>query len=278
MNNSITLAYNIRKLALVMTHNANASHIGGALSIADILAVLYEKVLNVFPQEPNHPDRDRFLLSKGHACSALYAVLSLKGFFKEELLDTYSKNGSSFITHVSHKVPGVELSTGSLGHALSVGCGIALGSKRKQNNVKTYVVVSDGELDEGSNWEAILFAPQHKLDNLILIVDYNKIQSLGRTEDVLSLEPIKSKFEAFNWDTIEVDGHDHEAIYHALISPSKNERPKVIIAHTVKGKGVDFMENQLLWHYRSPNDKQLEDATEQIKKAHNNDSCLFDKS
>ncbi|MCX6248480.1 MAG: transketolase [Bacteroidetes bacterium] len=264
MKDSVTLANNIRKLALIMNHNANASHIGGALSIADILAVLYERVLKIYPEAPANPLRDRFLLSKGHACSALYAVLALKGYFEQELLDTYSKNGSKFITHASHNVPGVELSTGSLGHALSVGCGIALAAKRRQKNFKTYVLVSDGELDEGSNWEAILFAPHHKLDKLTLIVDYNKIQSLGRTDEVLSLEPLKSKFESCNWNTQEIDGHDHEAIYNALVSTENNDRPKVIIAHTVKGKGVDFMEDKLLWHYKSPDEAQLKDAIDQL--------------
>ncbi len=268
MKNSILLAAEIRRHALIMNHNANASHIGGALSIADILAVLYERVLTLFPQEPTNPKRDRFLLSKGHACSALYAVLALKDFFEVELLDTYSKNGSKFTTHASHNIPGIELSTGSLGHALSVGCGIALASKRKQNYFRTFVLVSDGELDEGSNWEAILFAPHHKLDNLTLIVDYNKIQSLGNVDDVLSLEPLKSKFEAFNWEAVEIDGHDHEAIYNSLITSGRNAKPKVIIAHTIKGKGIDFMENQLLWHYKSPNEKELESAIAQLNKVH----------
>jgi transketolase len=247
-----------------MNHNANASHIGGALSIADILAVLYERVLNIYPLEPTHPARDRFLLSKGHACSALYAVLALKGFFEEESLDNYSMDGSKFTTHASHNVPGVEFSTGSLGHALSVGCGIAFASKRQQSDFRTFVLVSDGELDEGSNWEAILFAPHHKLDNLTLIVDYNKIQSLGNVDEVLTLEPIRKKFEAFNWETIEIDGHDHESIYNALMIDEKNGKPRVIIAHTTKGKGVDFMENKLLWHYRSPNKEQLVSALNQL--------------
>ena len=265
MTNSILMAANIRKHALHMTHNANASHIGGALSIADILAVLYENIVNVYPKDPGNPKRDRVLLSKGHACSALYAVLALKGFFAEEILDTYSKNGSKLITDASHNVPGVELSTGSLGHALSVGCGIALAAKRKKNDFRTYILLSDGELDEGSNWEPILFAPHHKLDNLTVIVDYNKIQSLGNTVEVMPLEPLAKKFQAFNWNTIEIDGHDHKAINDALTNPEMNSKPTVVIAHTIKGKGVDFMENRLLWHYKSPNDQELEKALSQIK-------------
>ena len=180
-------------------------------------------------------------------------------------LDTYSKNGSKLITHASHNVPGVELSTGSLGHALSVGCGIALAAKRKKNDFRTYILLSDGELDEGSNWEPILFAPHHKLDNLTVIVDYNKIQSLGNTVEVMPLEPLAKKFQAFNWNTIEIDGHDHKAINDALTNPEMNSKPTVVIAHTVKGKGVDFMENRLLWHYKSPNDQELEKALSQIK-------------
>ena len=266
MDNSILLANKIRARVLTMNHYANASHSGGALSMTDILAVLYEKVLKIYPKEPKHPERDRLLLSKGHAGSALYAVLALKGFFEESNLDTYSQNGSKFITHVSHSVPGVELSTGSLGHALSVGCGIALAAKRQKKSFKTFVLVSDGELDEGSNWEAILFAPHNKLDNLTLIVDYNKIQSLGNVDDVLALEPLKRKFESFNWETIEIDGHNHMAIFNALISKKKATKPKVIIANTIKGKGIDYMENKLLWHYKSPNKEQLDNALNQLAK------------
>ncbi len=264
MRNSIALAKEIRKTALIINHNANASHSGGALSMADLLAVLYNDILQVDPRNPTDSKRDRFLLSKGHACSALYAVLALKGFFPKERLLEYGQNGSIFLTHCSSQIPGVELSTGSLGHALSVGCGIALGAKLKKQSFKTYVLSSDGELDEGSNWEAILFAPQRKLDNLVLIVDHNKIQSLGRVSEVIDLEPLKQKFEAFNWEAVEINGHDHEEIFHALTHLEDNGKPKVIIARTVKGKGVDFMEDTVLWHYKSPNDEQLKNALEQL--------------
>lgn len=265
---TIDFSKQIKFQALKMVHQANASHIGGVLSMADILAVLYGEVLNIDPQQPLAHERDRFLLSKGHTCSGLYACLALRGFFPIAELDLYGANGSKLITHVSSKIPGIELSTGSLGHALSVACGLALAAKRKNEVWKTYCLISDGELDEGSNWEAILFAPQHKLDNLILIVDYNKIQSLGTIKEVLNLHPLNTKFEAFNWETFEIDGHDHMAIQDVFKKAQDNNgKPKVIIAHTIKGKGVSFMENKLLWHYKSPNEEQLEEAINEIKKS-----------
>jgi len=227
--------------------------------------VLYNGVMNVKPENPEYDERDIFLLSKGHACTGLYSTLALKDFFSMEELFTYSQNDSRLLSHTSHKVPGVELSTGSLGHAFSVGCGLALSFKRKQNNRKVFVMLSDGELDEGSNWEAILFAPHHKLNNLIAIVDYNKIQSFGTTAEVLNLEPLAKKFDAFGWNAIEVDGHNHEEIKLAFDKAAISEKPAVIIAHTVKGKGVDFMENELLWHYKSPSEEQLNEALKQLE-------------
>ena len=257
----------IRKEVLKMVYENKAAHVGGALSMADLLAVLYSEFLNIDPENPLHPERDRFLLSKGHACTALYATLALKGFFPLDELKNYSKDGSLLLSHASHKVPGVELSTGSLGHALSVACGIALAGKRNKNNFRVYCLVSDGELDEGSNWEAILFAPHHQLDNLTVIVDYNKIQSLGTVAEVLKLDPLHKKFESFGWDAVETDGHHHEEIRTAL-SRAKDvqNKPGVIIAHTVKGKGVNFMENKLLWHYRSPSAEEFAEAIKQIEK------------
>jgi transketolase len=256
----------IRETALGMVYEAKASHIGGALSMADLLAVLYEEILSISPENPADPSRDRFLLSKGHACTGLYATLALKGFFPLDELKTYSKDGSRLLSHTSHKVPGIELSTGSLGHALSVSCGIALGAKRKAETFHTYCLVSDGELNEGSNWEAILFAPHHKLTNLTLIVDYNKIQSFGNVDDILRLEPLADKFAAFGWSVLEIDGHDHEQIYAALRDArSYKDMPTVIIAHTIKGKGVSFMENKLLWHYKSPSADEFQTAIKEIQ-------------
>jgi transketolase len=248
-----------------MVYDAKASHIGGALSMADILAVLYGMILKLDPENPLWDERDRLLLSKGHACSSLYATLALKGFYTVDSLSNYGKDGSDFICHTSHKIPGVELSTGSLGHALSIGCGIALASKRKNESFRTYVIVSDGELDEGSNWEPILLSPQLKLDNLILIVDYNKIQSMGSVKDVIDLNPLQDKFKAFRWETFEVDGHDHEKLKEVFIkTQALNGKPKVVIAHTIKGKGVSFMEDLLLWHYKSPSEKQFNEAINEL--------------
>jgi transketolase len=267
MINSKELAREIRRLSLNMVFKAKASHIGGALSMADILAVLYYDILNVYPENPSNPNRDRFLLSKGHACTGLYAVLALKGFFPVEDLNSYAQDGSIFLSHSSHYVPGIELSAGSLGHALSVGCGLALAAKRNKAAWKTYCLLSDGELDEGSNWEAILLAPHLRLNNLILIIDYNKIQSLGTVKDVLDLKSLKEKFLAFRWETYEVDGHDHKQIKEVLLlATNTNDMPKVIIAHTIKGKGVSFMENKLLWHYKSPTQDQFDLAIQEINK------------
>lgn len=262
---SIEFAKDIRKTILQLVFKAKASHVGGALSMTDLLAVLYNGVMNVKPENPEWEERDIFLLSKGHACTGVYATLALKNFFSLDELFTYSQNDSRLLSHTSHKVPGVELSTGSLGHAFSVGCGLALSFKRKKNNRKVFVMLSDGELDEGSNWEAILFAPHHRLNNIVAIVDYNKIQSFGTTAEVLNLEPLAKKFDAFGWNAIEVDGHNHEEIKLAFDKAAASEKPAVIIAHTVKGKGVDFMENELLWHYKSPTEEQLNEALKQIE-------------
>lgn len=261
----MVLAGEIRAEALRMVARASASHIGGALSMADLLAVLYDETMRVKPDQPEWPDRDRFILSKGHSCTAVYATLALRGFFPLAELETYGQDNSRLMSHVSHKVPGIEFSTGSLGHGLPFGCGKALAAKRLKKSWRTFVMLSDGELDEGSNWEAILFAPQHRLDNLVAIVDYNKIQSLGNVKEVLDLHPLADKFRAFKWAVKEIDGHDHEEIHSALaVLPWEPSKPNCLIAHTVKGKGVSFMENQLLWHYRSPGIDQLNQALREL--------------
>jgi len=267
MDNTVVFAQNVRKLCLEMVYNTKASHIGGALSMSDILAVLYSRILNIDSSKPNMEERDRFLLSKGHACTSLYATLALCDFFPVSLLNEYGKDGTFLLSHTSSKIPGVELSTGSLGHALPFGCGIALSAKRKGKDFNTYVLVSDGELDEGSNWESILFAPHHKLDNLILIVDYNKIQSLGSVDQVINLESLSKKFESFNWEVYEIDGHNHLQIYQTFKSMKRNSTPKVVIAHTIKGKGIDFMENKLLWHYKSPSESEFNEGIMQLLKS-----------
>lgn len=245
---------------------AKASHIGSALSIADIMAVLYGRILRVHPTQPRHPDRDRFILSKGHACVAVYAALAETGFIDPALLESYGTDGSKLMAHISHKVPGAEFSTGALGHGLPFGAGKALAAKRRGQGWRTVVLTSDGEWGEGSNWEAALFAAHHGLDNLICIIDYNKLQSLRSVDETLRLEPLHSKFEAFGWAVREVDGHDHGALIDALATaPLTTGKPTMLIAHTVKGKGVSFMENKVEWHYRNPTPELLEAALAEIE-------------
>lgn len=263
---SIDLARKIRITSVEMVHRAHASHIGGALSMADILAVLYADVLNYDPKNPKSDDRDRCLLSKGHACVSFYAVLAHCGFYPLKDLETYGTNGSEFLCHTSHNIPGVEISAGSLGHGFPIACGIALGAKIQHKAFKTYVICGDGEMDEGSNWEAFLFAAHHKLNNLCVIIDYNKIQSLGDTNDVMQLEPLQSKLESFNWNVIAVDGHNHDELKAAFTNfKTEQDKPTVIIANTIKGAGVSYMENNLAWHYKSPNDEQFETALKELQ-------------
>ncbi len=259
------LAKSIRRETVKMIHKGRASHVGSCLSIADILAVLYAGTLRVRPDEPEWSERDRFILSKGHAAAALYAVLAIQGFFSKSDLEGYSQEDSLLIGHASHLVAGVEYSTGSLGHGLSVGCGIALWFQRASLPQRVFVLLSDGELNEGSNWEAILFASHHKLDNLTAIIDYNKMQAMGRTADILKMDPLAGKFSSFGWVAREIDGHNLTEIAQEMnCLPFKPGHPSVLIAHTVKGKGVPFMENNLLWHYRTPSDQDLLQALWEI--------------
>ena len=253
-----------------MVTRARASHIGSALSIADIVAVLYGRILRVDPSVPDHPERDRFILSKGHACVAVYAALAESGFFDPALLETYGTDGSPLMAHISHKVPGAELSTGALGHGLPFGTGKALAAKRRQKGWRTVVLTSDGEWGEGSNWEAALFAGHHGLDKLVCIIDYNKLQSLTTVDETLRLDPLHSKFEAFGWAVKVVDGHDHDALVGALDAASwPAGKPAMLIAHTTKGKGVSFMENKVEWHYRNPTPELLAQALAEIHGADN---------
>jgi len=269
INNSIELARNIRKLSLEMVAKSKASHIGSALSMSDILAVLYFDLMKVFPNDPENRNRDIFILSKGHACVSLYATLGLKGFFKLKDLENYGLNGSEFMNHISHKVSGVEFSTGSLGHGLPFATGIALAKKIKNEQNKIFVLVGDGELDEGSNWEALLFAAHHKLDNLTIIVDYNNLQSLTNVKETLNLEPLATKFEAFGCNVNSVDGHNHDELYNLFVKSFSlsNNKPNVVIAKTIKGKGVSYMENKVKWHYSTPNQDELIQALNEIDNA-----------
>jgi transketolase len=256
------IATGVRVNVLRMAHRAQTSHVGGSLSISDLLAVLYSGILHIDPKYPDWPDRDRFILSKGHSCAALYAVLAQKGYFPEKWLEDYCQDGAHLAGHVTQRgVPGIEVSTGSLGHGLSIGCGMALAAKLCSRSYRIFVLLSDGECDEGSIWEAALFAPHHRLDNLVAIIDYNKIQSLGTVKDVLDLEPLGAKWRAFGWTVREIDGHNHREIEDTLQQvPFQSDRPSCIIAHTIKGKGISFMENQVAWHYRAPNVEQLRQA------------------
>lgn len=243
-------ANRIRCLAIDMVTRARASHIGSALSAIDILACLYGCVMRADPARPNDPLRDRFILSKGHACVGVYATLADSGFIPLSLLETYGADFSPLMHHISHKVDGVEFSTGSLGHGLPFGVGKAKAARLSGQGWRTYVLLGDGEMAEGSNWEAMMFAAHHKLDNLVAIVDYNNLQSLTTVERTLGLEPLERKASAFGWTVLDVDGHDHVALVAAL--SSQTGKPTLIIARTVKGKGVSFMEDQVAWHYKSP--------------------------
>jgi len=265
--NSEEFAAKVRRHVVDMTHRGNSSHVGSGLSIVDILSVLYNDVLNIIPKEPNFADRDRFILSKGHSGAAVYATLAERGYFPLELLKTHYQNGSNLSGHVSHKgIPGVELSTGSLGHGLSVGVGMALAAKLDSSQWRTFVLLSDGECDEGSNWEAALFAGHHLMDNLVAIVDYNKLQSLASVKETLNLEPFADKWKSFGWSVREVDGHDHKSLRACFsgLPFDDNGKPNIVIAHTTKGKGVSFMENNVLWHYRSPQGEEYRLAIEEL--------------
>ena len=258
------ISNNIRKTLLKAISKSNSSHSGSALSVVDILTVLYFKILNIDPSNPNKLDRDKVILSKGHSSIALYATLAEKGYFSKDLLDKFYCDNGVLPGHLDKEaVPGVEVSSGSLGHGLSIGIGMAIANRIDKLNSKVFVICGDGELNEGSMWEAIMFAPHQKLDNLTLIIDYNKLQGYGQTNEVINLEPLKDKFIAFNWDVIEIDGHNYNEIENVL--SKKSTIPKVIIAHTIKGKGVSYMENEFIWHYKSPNEEQLKRALEELK-------------
>ncbi len=263
------LAWLIRRNGLEMTHLSRGSHLGSILSVAEIIAVLYACELRVDPRNPSWPERDRMILSKGHAGAAIYTALAELGFFPVEELKNHYANGSFLSGHVSHKgVPGVEVSTGSLGHGLGIGTGLALGAKMDGALWRTYVVLGDGECDEGSVWEAALQAAQFKLDHLTAIVDYNHMQSLDFVKNTLELEPFADKWRSFGWNAESVDGHDTEALRAALRRAKAREgcgRPSVILANTVKGKGVSFMENNILWHYRTPQGEEYEAALKELE-------------
>ena len=250
---SYALAWKIRRHGIEMTHLSGGSHIGAIMSVADIVAVLYTDILRVDPKNPCFEDRDRFILSKGHAGASIYAALAESGFFDVEELKTHYQDGSRLSGHVSHKVPGVDFSTGSLGHGLSAAAGMAYAFKKDGKNARAFVVMGDGECNEGSVFEAALFANHFRLNNLIAVIDHNRMQSLDYNENTLEVEDMGAKWRAFGWNVIDIDGHNHDELKSAFNNAiNQKDKPTVIIANTVKGKGVPFMELDILWHYRFP--------------------------
>ena len=265
MIDSTQLAAQFRARVVEMSNAAKAAHLASALSCIDLVAVLYHSVLNLDPRKPKWEDRDRFILSKGHAATALYVALAYKGFLTEVDLKTYGKAGSLLEEHPSPKLPGVEAATGSLGHGLPCGCGISLAGRIKGQKYRTFVLMSDGECNEGSVWEAAMFAPANRLGNLCAFVDFNKWQATGRSREVLALDPLADKFRSFGWEVHEIDGHDHQQILGSVRSVSVDQqKPTMIVAHTIKGKGISFMEDDNNWHYRIPSIEEVQLAKAEL--------------
>lgn len=258
-------ATKIRLRTWDMIYKAGTGHTGGDLSIADILSVLYFNILNVDPENPKDPDRDIYIQSKGHAAEVLWTTLALRGFFEEEILDTYYELESPLIGHPTNKMPGIEMNTGSLGHGLSISTGVALASKLDNKNNSVYTLLGDGELAEGSSWEAAMAASHYKLNNLIAIIDRNQLQITGKTVDVMSAEPLKEKWEAFGWNVVTIDGHNYKQLLQELSNNDSPDQPKIIIADTVKGKGISFVEGEASWHHDVPNDEEYEKGLQELQ-------------
>ncbi|NJD01492.1 MAG: transketolase [Ruminiclostridium sp.] len=261
------LAVKIRQHCIRMTNRGKSGHVGSMLSMADILTVLYGKILNVDPENPEWQERDRFILSKGHGGAAVYAALAEKGFFPTEWLDTYYMDNGKLSGHISHHIPGVEFSTGSLGHGLPVAVGMAVAARYAKSGYRIFCMMSDGDCNEGSTWEAIMFAAQHRLDNLTVIIDYNRIQALGHMEDVIEMEPFGKKLEDFGWAVKEIDGHNYDQIEESMRGlPLIKNKPSCILARTVKGKGVSSIENTVSCHYKYISDDKLDEALREVGK------------
>ena len=262
------IANKIRKNALTAVYSAKSGHPGGSLSIADVLALLYFEIMNIYPKNPKNPDRDRFVLSKGHAAPALYSALALRGYFPVEDIPTFRHTGSYLQGHPDMKgVCGVDMSTGSLGQGISAACGMALAGKLDGKNYRVYSVLGDGEIEEGQVWEAAMFAAHYKLDNLTAFLDFNGLQIDGDIREVMNPTPVDEKFKAFNWNVICIDAHNFEEIENA-VEEAKNTKgkPTMIIAKSIKGKGVSYMENVAGWHGAAPNDEQYEQAISELDK------------
>ena len=261
-------ALQFRREILEILNAAGSGHPGGSLSLIEILTTLYFHTMNHRPEDPHWEDRDRIIISKGHASAGVYVILANAGYFPKEELKTYRTLGSRLQGHVHTKVPGVEFNTGSLGHGLSVANGIALGAKMLNKSFKTYCLMGDGEIQEGSVWEAAMTAPHHKLDNVCAIVDYNKVQENGPTNDIKNLEPLADKWKSFGWNTIEVIGHNFGALIKAFDQVGTvKDKPTAIIAHTIKGKGISFMEGESKWHGKAPNKEQLAEALKELNES-----------
>lgn len=257
----VATAAKIRGRIIQLSHQAKTPHLGSSLSFVELLVYLYWNFLKIRPETAKDPARDRFVLSKGHGITTLYAVLAERGFFSPKFFEDYAQTGSPLPEHPSPLcVPGIEAATGSLGHGLSISVGIALASKMNSIPYNVVSILSDGECNEGSTWEAALLAPAHKLDNLIAIVDFNKWQATGRSTEITAIEPLEKKFDAFGWNNMRIDGHDFHQIKSALTSAKKSEKPFAIIADTVKGKGVKFMEDDNNWHYRIPTKEEVDSS------------------
>ena len=258
-------ATKIRLRTWEMIYKSGTGHTGGDFSIADILSVLYFNVLNVDPEDSANPDRDIYIQSKGHAAEVLWTTLALRGFFDEKILDTYYELESPLIGHPTNKISGVEMNTGSLGHGLSISVGAALASKMDNKKNSVYTLLGDGELAEGSSWEAAMSASHYQLNNLFGIIDRNKLQITGRTIDVMSAEPLEEKWKAFGWDVVTIDGHNHGHLLRELTRNNSPDKPKMIIADTVKGKGISFTENEASWHHDVPNDEEYEQGVQELR-------------
>ncbi len=261
-------AIHIRKGIIEGTYNAKSGHPGGSLSIAEVLTYLYFVKMNVDPADPKNPDRDRFVLSKGHAAPALYAALAERGFFPVEELKTLRKSDARLQGHPNmNYVPGVDMSTGSLGQGISAAAGMALGAKLSGKAYRVYAILGDGEIEEGQVWEAAMFSAAKKLNNLVAFIDNNNLQIDGTVEEVNSPYPIPEKFEAFGWNVIRVDGHDWQQIADALDAADRSDKPTAVVMKTIKGKGVSYMENQVNWHGAAPKQPEYEIAMAELDKA-----------
>jgi transketolase len=261
------LAREIRKDILEMIYRTKSPHIGSSFSMVELLVALYFKILRVNPKNPEDPNRDRFLLSKGHGVPALYPVLAERGFIKKEILEDFARDGGTLEQHPTRNLSqGIEITSGSLGHGLSIGVGMALAGKYDKEDYRIFTFLSDGELEEGSSWEAIMFASHHQLDNLIAIVDYNKLQAMGKVSEIINLEPLSERWQSFGWEVREIDGHNFEEIFSTLeILPFKKGKPSCLIAHTIKGKGVSFMEGDPRWHDKYPDEEEYKKALAELQ-------------